>query len=85
MHRSRLEPQLTLPEFGELLRQFAPAGEDHPLWQEAAAPSLVIDEVEHLWSTIDERDDWAPLQQKVADIRELAKALGPAPIPAGHI
>lgn len=72
-------------ELGELLRQFAPSGDEHPLWQEAAPPTLVIDEVERIWSAIDSRDDWAPLRQKVAEIRELGQALGAPPTAAGHI
>ncbi len=72
-------------EFGELLRQFAPAGDDHPVWHAPAAPTNVIDEVERLWSAIDQHDDWAPLQQKLSEIRDLGAALGERPIPAGHI
>jgi serine/tyrosine/threonine adenylyltransferase len=33
--------------------------------------TLVIDEVERVWSAIAERDDWQPFTQKIADIREL--------------
>jgi uncharacterized protein YdiU (UPF0061 family) len=39
--------------------------------QRAAPCSLVIDEVERVWSAIAERDDWSPFEQKIADIREL--------------
>ncbi len=72
-------------EFGELLRQFAPAGDaEGGIWSEAAAPSLVIDEVERVWSAIDLEDDWAPLAAKIAEIRRLGQALGEPPSPAGH-
>ena len=37
--------------------------------------SMLIDEVETIWSAIDERDDWAPLHAKVAAIREMGAAL----------
>ena len=37
--------------------------------------SMLIDEVETIWSAIDERDDWAPLYTKVARIREMGEAL----------
>jgi uncharacterized protein YdiU (UPF0061 family) len=37
--------------------------------------SMLIDEVEAIWSAIDERDDWAPLYTKVARIREMGVAL----------
>ena len=65
--------------FGELLGQYRPAATlDHPLWQEDAPPSLVIDEVERIWSAIAERDDWAPLADQVAAIRRLGEALSSA-------
>lgn len=35
-----------------------------------APETMVIDEVEAIWSAIDARDDWAPLHGKVAAIRE---------------
>ena len=50
---------------------------DHPLWREDAPPTLVIEEVERVWAAIDERDDWAPFEQKVAEIRRLGGALVP--------
>ncbi|QQV76267.1 YdiU family protein [Sphingomonas aliaeris] len=37
--------------------------------------SMLIDEVEAIWSAIDERDDWAPLYAKVARIRGMGEAL----------
>ena len=65
-------------EFGELLAAHAPAGaaQDHPLWQEPAPPSLVIDEVERIWSAIDKSDDWSVLNERIAAIRGLGAALG---------
>ena len=72
-------------EFGDLLRGYAPSGpDDHPLWQDEAPPTLVIDEVERVWAAIAEHDDWTPLAEKVAAIRRLGDALGEAPQPAGH-
>ena len=50
----------------------------------SAPPSLVIEEVERLWSAIAERDDWSPLMAKVDDIRGFGSLLGPSPAPAGH-
>ena len=38
--------------------------------------SLVISEVERVWSAIADNDDWAPFHQKIADIRELAGTRG---------
>lgn len=67
-------------ELGGLLATQKPAAEaDHPLWQETAPPTLVIDEVERIWSAIDTNDDWQPLQEKLLMIRELGRALGEVP------
>lgn len=72
-------------DFGEQLALYTPASDDsHPLWREQAAPSLVIDEVERIWTGIDQGDDWSALEQKVAAIREFGNALGEPPTPAGH-
>jgi uncharacterized protein YdiU (UPF0061 family) len=47
---------------------------DHAYWSGAPC-SMLIDEVEALWSAIDERDDWAPLHAKIAAIRDMGAAL----------
>jgi uncharacterized protein YdiU (UPF0061 family) len=57
---------------------------DHSYWHEGATESMLIDEVETLWSAIDERDDWQPLQHKVACLRRAGEAHGEPPEPAGH-
>jgi hypothetical protein len=62
-------------EFGDLIGGYTSAGGSHPLWQQDAAPSLVIDEVERIWSAIDLSDDWQPLTEKVEEIRLLGTAL----------
>ncbi len=52
---------------------------------------VLIDEVERIWSAIDERDDWSALDDKIAAIRELGRQLGPMPdlpanaTPSSHI
>lgn len=47
---------------------------DDPYW--AGEPcSMLIDEVETIWSAIDERDDWAPFHAKIAAIRQMGVAL----------
>lgn len=47
---------------------------DHAYW--AGAPcSMLIDEVESLWSAIDARDDWAPFHAKISEIRQMGEAL----------
>ncbi|MCH2487239.1 MAG: YdiU family protein [Erythrobacter sp.] len=57
--------------------------DQHPYWDEDPE-TLVIDEVERIWSAIDERDNWAPLDEKIARLRSLGEALGEPPIAAGH-
>lgn len=71
--------------FGRLLSACTPADDlSHPIWQDEAPPSLLIEEVELVWAAIDQADDWAPLDEKIAHIRRLGEALGPAPVPNGH-
>lgn len=71
-------------DFGELLAGYAPAeGVDTGL-AEQAVPTNHIDEVERIWSAIAGSDDWQPLHDHVRRIRELGRALGPPPAPAGH-
>ncbi|MDE1915210.1 MAG: YdiU family protein [Sphingomonadales bacterium] len=74
-------------DFGDLVARHAPlAGAlDHPLWDEDDIVTNHIDEVERIWSAIDQRDDWQPLHDHVARIRQLGQALGPAPEPIGHL
>ncbi|WP_294339838.1 protein adenylyltransferase SelO family protein [uncultured Sphingomonas sp.] len=46
----------------------------HAYWS-AEPCSMLIDEVETLWSAIDTRDDWAPFHAKLREIREMGDAL----------
>ena len=48
---------------------------DHPYWADAAPCSMHIEEVEAIWSAIDERDDWAPLEAKIAAVRRMGEAM----------
>ena len=45
---------------------------------------MLIDEVEAIWAAIAERDDWDPLNAKVAAVRAMGEALGEPPRPSGH-
>jgi uncharacterized protein YdiU (UPF0061 family) len=54
----------------------APGARDHDYWSDPAPCSMLIDEVEAIWSAIADRDDWAPLTQKIAAIRRMGAALG---------
>ncbi|RIV89297.1 protein adenylyltransferase SelO family protein [Aurantiacibacter zhengii] len=68
----------------EALEGYEPLDSSHDFWSEGAPESMLIDEVESLWSAIDERDDWAPLHDKVARIRRMGQALGEPPAPPAH-
>lgn len=57
---------------------------DHPYWDEGAPEAMLIDEVETIWSAIDERNDWAPFHDKIEAIRRMGAAHGRAPTPQGH-
>lgn len=72
-------------EQGEALAGYTPLDSSHPYWADAAPQSLLIDEVEAIWAAIDAGDDWGPLHAKVAGLRRMGEAHGPAPVPAGHL
>ncbi len=71
-------------ELGELVAGYSSVESKHEYWSDDAPQSMVIDEVEAIWSAIDKRDDWGPLTDKVAALRRMAVAHGKAPIAAGH-
>ncbi len=56
----------------------------HEYWSDGAPETMLIDEVETLWDAIAERDDWAPLYQKVERLRRMGGAFGELPAPQGH-
>lgn len=72
-------------ELADALADYMPVSDGHAYWSDGAPQSMVIEEVEALWSHIDERDDWQPLMDKVTALRRMGEAHGPAPTPAGHI
>ena len=60
------------------LARYAPrptARLDHPYFADAAPCTLLIEELEDLWAPIAVRDDWAPLEAKLAAIRRMGEAL----------
>ena len=71
-------------ELGEHLKAYSAIAWDHPYWTEGAPETMLIDEVEAIWSAIEERDDWSPLHEKVDRLRRMGEAHGPAPAPCGH-
>ncbi|HEX8240272.1 MAG TPA: YdiU family protein [Allosphingosinicella sp.] len=48
---------------------------DHDYWSDEAPCSMHIDEVEAIWSRIDEDDDWALFQAKIAAVRRMGDAM----------
>ena len=58
--------------------QPVPQARDHAYWDDAAPCSMHIEEVEAIWSAIDQDDDWTPLHAKVAAIRRMGAAHGGA-------
>ncbi|WP_128892233.1 protein adenylyltransferase SelO family protein [Erythrobacter sp. HKB08] len=72
-------------EMAEALAAFSPMEPEHDYWREGAPESMLIDEVETIWSAIAERDDWAPLYDKVARLRRVGEAHGRPPEPEGHL
>lgn len=78
-----------VPEFSseliEFLGQYTPNDSSHAYWRDGAVQSMIVEEVEAIWSAIDERDDWAPLHEKVVQLRQMGAAHGPAPRPNGHL
>ncbi len=55
-----------------LLELYEPARTTLPKYFEGDAPcTLLIDEIESIWSAIAERDDWGPFQRKIEKIREM--------------
>jgi len=53
----------------------APGALDHPYWEDDEPCSMHIDEVEAIWSRIDEAGDWSALHAKVATVRRMGAAL----------
>ncbi len=56
-----------------------PGALDHPYWGDEAPVSMHIGEVEAIWSAIDETDDWAPLQARIAAVRRMGEAMQAGP------
>ena len=63
-------------DFGAVKADYVQARDrSHPYWQGDGPQSMLIDEVESIWSAIAERDDWGPLHAKVAAVRAMGAAL----------
>lgn len=51
-----------------------PGARDHVYWSDPAPCTMHIEEVEAIWSAIDEADDWAPFYAKIAAVRRMGEA-----------
>ena len=72
-------------ELGEALANYRAVEDVHEYWEEGAPQSMLIDEMETIWSAIAERDDWSALEEKIALVRRMGAAHGEPPEPAGHL
>ncbi|HWH23019.1 MAG TPA: protein adenylyltransferase SelO family protein, partial [Allosphingosinicella sp.] len=52
----------------------ASAPPDHEYWSDEEPCSMHIEEVEAIWSQIDQADDWSALEGKIAAIRRMGEA-----------
>ncbi len=52
-----------------------PEGRSHPYFAAGEPCSMLIDEVEAIWSAIDRDDDWHPFHAKIAAVRHMGEAL----------
>ncbi|QFT77286.1 protein adenylyltransferase SelO family protein [Erythrobacter sp. THAF29] len=71
-------------ELADALAAYTPTDAAHEYWSDPGPQSMLIEEVEAIWSAIDQRDDWGPLHDKVAALRRMSAAHGEPPSPAGH-
>jgi serine/tyrosine/threonine adenylyltransferase len=67
----------------EALSDYAPAIDlSHPYWARSSPCTMLIEDVEALWKSIDESDNWSPLNAKVTLIGEMGEALAKRSSPA---
>lgn len=71
-------------DLADALAGHAPIDEGNAYWREDQPQTMLIDEVEHIWAAIAERDDWSRLTAKIDAVRIMGEALGAPPPPAGH-
>ncbi|HET9427293.1 MAG TPA: YdiU family protein [Allosphingosinicella sp.] len=48
---------------------------DHDYWSDPQPCSMHIEEVEAIWSQIEEKDDWAGLYAKISEVRRMGEAM----------
>jgi uncharacterized protein YdiU (UPF0061 family) len=62
-------------ELRALLSLYEPSGPGADYFERDTPCTLLIDEIESIWSAIARDDDWAPFEAKVRDIRAMGAAL----------
>src|SRR3546814_813995 len=72
-------------ELADALALCRPVGGDDDYWQDETPQTMLIDEVEAIWSAIERNDDWQPLHAKIAAVRRMGAAHGAAPEPVGRV
>ncbi|HEY1145532.1 MAG TPA: selenoprotein O, partial [Allosphingosinicella sp.] len=50
---------------------------DHLYWADEGPCSMHIDEVEAIWSRIDDANDWSAFEAKIAAVRRMGDAMTP--------
>lgn len=64
-------------ELAKLLELYSPVREKNPAYFDGDAPcTLLIDEIESIWSSIAHADDWSPFTDKISQIRAMGAACG---------
>lgn len=71
-------------DFRAIIDGFAPAPAaaerlQHRYFRQARPSSLLIDEIEAIWSAIDAADDWQPFKAKIAEIQAMGAVFGRGP------
>ena len=62
-------------ELRAILEIYAPASDVIPAYYDGDRPcTLLIDEIESIWSAIAEHDDWNPFHRKIEQIRDMGAA-----------
>jgi uncharacterized protein YdiU (UPF0061 family) len=62
-------------EFQELFKRYEAGAERGDYFAGDAPCTLLIEEIESIWADIDERDDWAAFEGKIAEIRAAGASL----------
>ncbi|WP_144098149.1 protein adenylyltransferase SelO family protein [Croceicoccus sediminis] len=70
--------------FRDALNDAPRVSDTHEYWSDDAPQSLLIEEVEAILNAVDLENDWSVLDRKVAALRGMGDAHGPAPKPAAQ-